>query len=127
VGIVWSEAGWDLIKSGRINGVSMQGSATRRRPSREALAALRDLPVRRAHGGGPHAKSLLVGNLVARLMRGPFVCCVIPASACQRDDVVNARAPRVTFVTRSVRAPRPARLGVPDFATVRAQALWHLA
>jgi Putative phage serine protease XkdF len=41
VGIVWSEAGWDLIKSGRINGVSMQGSATRRRPSREALAALR--------------------------------------------------------------------------------------
>jgi hypothetical protein len=41
VGIVWSEAGWDLIKSGRINGVSMQGSATRRKPSREAVAALR--------------------------------------------------------------------------------------
>lgn len=41
VGIVWSPDTWDLVKTGRVNGVSMQGSATRRKPSREALASLR--------------------------------------------------------------------------------------
>lgn len=41
VGIVWTPPTWDLIKSGKIRGVSMQGSAVRRRPSREALASLR--------------------------------------------------------------------------------------
>jgi hypothetical protein len=41
VGIVWSPDAWDLVLSKRINGVSMQGSASRRRPSPEALAALR--------------------------------------------------------------------------------------
>lgn len=41
VGIVWDPGSWDLVLSKRINGVSMQGSASRRRPSPEALAALR--------------------------------------------------------------------------------------
>lgn len=41
IGIRWSEDVWPLVKSGRIKGVSMQGSATRRKPSPEALAALR--------------------------------------------------------------------------------------
>jgi hypothetical protein len=41
IGIRWSEDVWPLVKSGRIAGVSMQGSAVRRRPSPEALAALR--------------------------------------------------------------------------------------
>jgi Putative phage serine protease XkdF len=41
MGIQWSEDTWPLVKSGRIGGVSMQGSAIRRRPTAEALAALR--------------------------------------------------------------------------------------
>lgn len=41
VGIVWTPEAWDLIKSGRVTGVSMQGTAVRRRPSPEALAQLR--------------------------------------------------------------------------------------
>lgn len=41
IGIRWSEDTWPLVKSGKIAGVSMQGSAVRRRPSAEALAALR--------------------------------------------------------------------------------------
>jgi len=41
VGIIWDPQSWDLVLSKRINGVSMQGSATRRRPSPEALARLR--------------------------------------------------------------------------------------
>ena len=41
LGIQWNEDTWPLVKSGKIRGVSMQGSATRRRPSPEALAALR--------------------------------------------------------------------------------------
>ena len=41
LGIQWSEDTWPLVKSGKIRGVSMQGSATRRRPTPEALAALR--------------------------------------------------------------------------------------
>ena len=41
LGIQWSEDTWPLVKSGKIGGVSMQGSAIRRRPSPEALAALR--------------------------------------------------------------------------------------
>lgn len=41
IAIQWPPDTWELVKSGRINGVSMQGSALRRRPSPEALAALR--------------------------------------------------------------------------------------
>lgn len=41
VGIIWEPEPWELVKSGVINGVSMQGTATRRKPSPEALAALR--------------------------------------------------------------------------------------
>jgi len=41
LGIRWSPEAWGLIKSGEINGVSMQGKGTRRMPTAEALAALR--------------------------------------------------------------------------------------
>ena len=41
VGIQWDESTWPLIKQGRIKGVSMQGTAERRRPAAEALANLR--------------------------------------------------------------------------------------
>lgn len=41
IGIVWSPQAWELIKSGHLSGVSMQGTASRRKPSPEALAALR--------------------------------------------------------------------------------------
>jgi hypothetical protein len=41
VGVVWSEQAWSLIKSGKVGGVSMQGSAKRRKPAPEALAGLR--------------------------------------------------------------------------------------
>jgi len=40
-GIVWDHQSWDMVLSKRINGVSMQGSARRRKPTREALAQLR--------------------------------------------------------------------------------------
>ena len=32
VGVVWSEKGWEDVKAGKINGLSMQGNAKRRRP-----------------------------------------------------------------------------------------------
>ena len=41
LGIVWTPESWDLVKSGQIRGVSMQGSAVRRKPSPESLASLR--------------------------------------------------------------------------------------
>lgn len=41
VGIQWNEDTWPLVLAGKIGGVSMQGRADRRRPSREALAMLR--------------------------------------------------------------------------------------
>jgi Putative phage serine protease XkdF len=41
VGIIWDEPTWELVKSGKIRGVSMQGTAMRRKPSKEALAQLR--------------------------------------------------------------------------------------
>lgn len=41
IGIQWTPETWELVKSGRIQGVSMQGSAVRRKPSPEALASLR--------------------------------------------------------------------------------------
>jgi hypothetical protein len=41
IGIVWEPDAWEMVKTGRINGVSMQGTAQRRKPSPEALAALR--------------------------------------------------------------------------------------
>ena len=40
-GIVWDRQSWDLVLAKRINGVSMQGSARRRKPTAEALAQLR--------------------------------------------------------------------------------------
>lgn len=39
--IQWNPETWRLIKSGKIRGVSMQGSAVRRRPTPEAVASLR--------------------------------------------------------------------------------------
>jgi hypothetical protein len=42
VGIVWDEPSWELVKAGKIGGVSMQGSARRRTPTAEAIAALRE-------------------------------------------------------------------------------------
>lgn len=42
LGVVWDEPSWDLVKAGKIGGVSMQGSARRRVPTAEALANLRD-------------------------------------------------------------------------------------
>lgn len=42
IGIRWSEEAWPLVKSGQIGGVSMQGSARRRKPTAEAIAALRE-------------------------------------------------------------------------------------
>lgn len=41
MGIIWSEQAWPLVKSGQIRGVSPEGKALRRKPSREAVAALR--------------------------------------------------------------------------------------
>lgn len=41
IGVVWTPQAWQLIKSGALTGVSMQGTATRRKPSPEALARLR--------------------------------------------------------------------------------------
>lgn len=41
VGFVWTPQAWDLIKSGKINGVSVEGGAKRRKPSKQALANLR--------------------------------------------------------------------------------------
>jgi hypothetical protein len=41
VGIQWTPASWELVKAGRIGGVSMQGSARRRKPAPETLAGVR--------------------------------------------------------------------------------------
>lgn len=41
LGIRWSEKTWPLVKQRLIGGVSMQGSATRRVPSAEAVESLR--------------------------------------------------------------------------------------
>ena len=41
MGVVWDEATWPDIKSGKVNGFSPQGSAKRRTPSAEAVAQLR--------------------------------------------------------------------------------------
>jgi hypothetical protein len=41
LGIIWTPEAWELVKAGKIGGVSMQGSATRRKPTAEAIAALR--------------------------------------------------------------------------------------
>lgn len=41
IGVVWTPEAWRLIKSGALTGVSMQGTATRRKPTPAALAALR--------------------------------------------------------------------------------------
>ena len=40
-GFVWSPEAWAEIKAGKIGGVSVEGGATRRKPSPEAVAALR--------------------------------------------------------------------------------------
>lgn len=41
IGVIWDEKVWPQVLKGEIAGVSMQGSAVRRKPSRESLAALR--------------------------------------------------------------------------------------
>lgn len=41
LGIVWTPEAWELVKAGKIGGVSMQGSAQRRKATAEAIAALR--------------------------------------------------------------------------------------
>lgn len=41
LGIRWSEQTWPLVKQGLIGGVSMQGTASRRQPSAEAIEGLR--------------------------------------------------------------------------------------
>jgi hypothetical protein len=41
VGIQWSEKAWPHVLAGRVNGVSMQGKASRRTPSPESLQRLR--------------------------------------------------------------------------------------
>lgn len=41
LGIIWTPEAWNEIKKGRINGLSPQGSAKRRKPSPESLAQLR--------------------------------------------------------------------------------------
>lgn len=41
LGILWTPPAWELIKSGQIGGISMQGSATRRQPTADSLARLR--------------------------------------------------------------------------------------
>lgn len=41
VGIQWTPASWELVKQGRIGGVSMQGAARRRKPSADVLAGVR--------------------------------------------------------------------------------------
>lgn len=55
VGVIWDQPTWAAIKSGRYKGVSMQGSAVRRKPSPEALAVLRKA---RAKGGTTVPKAL---------------------------------------------------------------------
>ena len=41
IGMVWTQAGWDLIKSGEVRGISPQGRARRRASNPEDLANLR--------------------------------------------------------------------------------------
>ena len=41
VGIQWSAEKWPLVRDGKVNGVSIQGKASRRRPPPEALKQLR--------------------------------------------------------------------------------------
>jgi Putative phage serine protease XkdF len=41
-GFVWTPEAWDLIKAGKIGGVSVDGAAKRRKPTAEALAELRN-------------------------------------------------------------------------------------
>jgi len=42
IGVIWQPGIWEAWKSGRMGGVSMQGTAIRRKPSKDALARLRD-------------------------------------------------------------------------------------
>lgn len=41
LGVRWDDAAWSAIKAGKVRGYSLQGKATRRRPSPAAVAALR--------------------------------------------------------------------------------------
>ena len=41
IGLVWTDAGWNLVKSGEVRGISPQGRARRRRSSPDDLASLR--------------------------------------------------------------------------------------
>jgi putative serine protease XkdF len=41
-GFIWSPEDWELLKDGKIGGVSVEGKARRRKPTAEAVAGLRD-------------------------------------------------------------------------------------
>jgi hypothetical protein len=41
-GFIWTPEAWELVKSGKIGGVSVEGKAKRRKPSPDAIANLRD-------------------------------------------------------------------------------------
>lgn len=41
-GFIWTPEAWELVKSGKIGGVSVEGKARRRKASAEAIASLRD-------------------------------------------------------------------------------------
>jgi hypothetical protein len=42
LGIQWTPDAWEMVKAGKIGGVSMQGSAKRRTPTADAITALRE-------------------------------------------------------------------------------------
>lgn len=41
-GFIWSPDDWELVKAGKIGGISVEGKAKRRRPTAAAVANLRD-------------------------------------------------------------------------------------
>jgi Putative phage serine protease XkdF len=41
IGLIWTPEAWSDIKAGKINGVSVEGSARRRKPTADAVANLR--------------------------------------------------------------------------------------
>lgn len=63
IAVQWPEDVWALVKSGQINGVSMQGSASRRKPSAEALAGLR-----KANGGKKVKRRAARAQLMAKAL-----------------------------------------------------------
>jgi len=57
VGVVWSPEAWQMIKSGQVGGLSMQGRAARARPTGEAIAALRKAQIASRERDGHLAKA----------------------------------------------------------------------